>query len=360
MRYDIGFNQLVNFSLCLRNLRIPRFGLALLLLFGLISVSLADEEEEAPPLPEPIREALQVASDAIIAERNPLSAPYVIYAWQFHQDNWGTPAMGAEYGSFGIDNCVSAIPTMQKRSDVVFGWNFTIADMSCNVYYARVSSDRAHAVLCDEVAVSPNASPARGAGLAQVNLLVTVDRICGNVLEEIVATPEGEELPEDSARRQVAESIRQQRVQEGRAEPDDESSSDDNRSSDNQSSNNQPSNNQPTNNQPSPNQPRTNPDDTGSDDTNKPKCRGTRTQLGTRLTSQEPLGGAGDYRVERTTDEKGCVTIQVSHNTNPSDRGIEIIADPDCLKENVDDDMLKQFAASGTSPEYGDVFKMDC
>ncbi len=195
MRRTFRKNEVARFGFSPRGIQFSRFCLIALLLCGLCAVSLADEGQEEPPISDAVLEGLQVALEAINVERNSRYAPLTIFRWLYHQDSWGTQAMYEEYGSFGIDNCLSAVPTMQKRSDILFGWKFTIADMSCDVYQARVSFDRKHSVICDEMSVSPNLSTTTSVGLAQIELFKTVRDICEPVVVEPEEAPADEEQP---------------------------------------------------------------------------------------------------------------------------------------------------------------------
>ena len=354
MRSRCRIKESVGFSCGPRGMRLPLICLLALLLVGICAVSIADEGEDPPALPERVREGLQVASEAIIAARNPLSAPFAIFAYQFHQDNWGTPAMGQEYGSFGIDNCVSAVPLMRKRSEVVLGWNFTIADMSCNVYYARVSLDRAQSALCDDVALSPNLSPDRGAAAGAIELLRSVQSICGNIFVEADAQEAGPEATPGDEMGEMGEM--------GEMQPTPDASS--GRRSTRLRNINldgttdggntiQPVVSQPTAEPTSvpPNEPESNTEET------KPRC--PLHQVGW---NQKDTGmGSGSYTVETTTDANGCVTKTVAYTggENPNPSVITVIGDEDCFKSDADE-ILMQSGDDRDGSNLSDVLKRDC
>ena len=80
--------------------------------------------------------------------------------WRYYEDNWSNNATLQLYGSYGIDNCITEIPVHLKRSDILFGWTFSLLDLSGREYQARVSYDLAESVICDEVRVPPQYAPA--------------------------------------------------------------------------------------------------------------------------------------------------------------------------------------------------------
>ncbi len=75
--------------------------------------------------------------------------------WRYYEDDWSSPGSYQLYGSFGIENCKLDVPVAQKRRDILFGWTFTIMDVSGKEYQARVSYDFEYAILCDEAHVPP-------------------------------------------------------------------------------------------------------------------------------------------------------------------------------------------------------------
>ena len=337
-----------------RGMRLLRLFLLALLLVGLCAVSIAQDAMEAPALPERVRDGLQVASEAIMAERSALSAPFVIYGYRFHQDNWGTPAMAQEYGTLGIDNCVSNVPLMRKRSEIVLGWNFTIADMSCNVYYARVSLDRSQSALCDEVALSPNLSPEGGAAAGAIELLRDVQSICGNIFVE--ATP-GDEMGKMDEMDEMGKMDEMDEMGEMQPTPDTSSGRRSTRVRNiNLGGSDGVNTIQPVVSQPTavpPNEPETNTDDT------KPRC--PQHQVG--WNSRNMGMGSGNYKVVTTTDANGCVTKTVRYtggaNTDSPghDLAIRVVGDEDCLNSDVDN-MLMQSGEDGST--LGDVLMVDC
>lgn len=137
------------------------------LVFGVVTISFAQEEDISTS--DPVQRALAVAKDTLEeAEGKPLN----VIKWAFYQDDWSTRASWEKFGAFGIDNCASEILLFQKRSDVRFGWTFTLTDVSRNSYQVRVSFDLEDAVLCDEVAPAPQAPAATtdGGGSTEVDL----------------------------------------------------------------------------------------------------------------------------------------------------------------------------------------------
>lgn len=125
------------------------------LVLSTVSISFAQEEVDISSS-DPVQRALVVATDTV--EESTGSAIAVV-KWAFYQDNWSTEAAWQQYGSFGIDNCASDILLFQKRSDVIFGWTFTLTDASGDRYAVRVSFDLKESVVCDEVAPAPVAEP---------------------------------------------------------------------------------------------------------------------------------------------------------------------------------------------------------
>ena len=127
--------------------------LTILLLLIVGSMPLAqDETEEEAVTGDPVMLGLAVAREIVEEERE---APLTIVRWRYYEDNWSIESTWQLYGSFGIDNCVAEIPILLKRGTVLFGWTFSILDVSGNEYQARVSYDLAESVICDEVHVPP-------------------------------------------------------------------------------------------------------------------------------------------------------------------------------------------------------------
>lgn len=127
--------------------------LAALTLLSVNSLALTQDESEAGrPTGDPLMLALAVARE-VVEEAN--DGRLNVIRWLYYEDDWSSVDSLQLYGSFGIDNCVDEAPMMQKRQDIMFGWTFTITDISGRKYQARVSYDLAEAALCDEVLVPP-------------------------------------------------------------------------------------------------------------------------------------------------------------------------------------------------------------
>ena len=108
---------------------------------------------------DPVMMALDIAKEIVEEEHG---APLKLVRWRYYEDNWSAVASAQQYGSFGIDNCVAAVPISEKRTDILFGWTFSLLDRSGKEYQARVSYDLNESLICDEVQV-----PARYGGAAQ-------------------------------------------------------------------------------------------------------------------------------------------------------------------------------------------------
>ena len=137
-----------------------RLAAILLTLFILIlsTLTLAQDDSEADDnLGNPIMLGLAVARETVEEERG---KPLILVRWRFYEDNWSDNATLQLYGSFGIDNCIAEIPVQLKRTDILFGWTFSLLDVSGREYQARVSYDLAESVICDEVHVPPQYAPA--------------------------------------------------------------------------------------------------------------------------------------------------------------------------------------------------------
>ena len=120
-----------------------------------------------------VQTALQIAIDLIEEARE---SRLTMVQWRFYEDDWSSPGSYQLYGSFGIDNCSADVPISQKRQDIMFGWTFTIQDISGKQYQARVSYDFNDSALCDEAHVPPayastvpeaTAEPERQAAVAE-------------------------------------------------------------------------------------------------------------------------------------------------------------------------------------------------
>jgi len=121
------------------------------LLVFVVSVPFAQEENDVSNS-DPVQRALVVAEEAIEElEGKDIS----IVNWDFYQDDWSTQASWQQYGTYGIDNCVSAILLFDKRPEIGFGWTFNITDISGDRYQARVSFDLNSSAVCDEAAPPP-------------------------------------------------------------------------------------------------------------------------------------------------------------------------------------------------------------
>ena len=128
-----------------------------LLLLTVGSMPLAqDENDEETVSGDPVMLGLAVAREIIEEERD---KPLLIVRWRYYEDNWSIESSWQLYGSFGIDNCVAEIPILLKRGSVLFGWTFSILDVSGKEYQARVSYDLAESVICDDVHVPPLYAP---------------------------------------------------------------------------------------------------------------------------------------------------------------------------------------------------------
>ena len=99
-----------------------------------------------------VQTSLQIARELIEEERGSRLA---MVRWRYYEDDWSSPGSFQLYGSFGIDNCAVDVPIGQKREHILFGWTFSILDMSGKEYQARVSYDFNDSILCDEVRVPP-------------------------------------------------------------------------------------------------------------------------------------------------------------------------------------------------------------
>lgn len=145
--------------------RVAAFLLALIFLCC-SALSLAQDDTEADDdSGDPVMLGLAVAKEIVEEERG---AALTIIRWRFYEDNWSSSATLQLYGSYGIDNCIAEIPVLLQRSDILFGWTFSILDVSGKEYQARVSYDLAESVICDEVRVPPQYGGAvsRAAGSA--------------------------------------------------------------------------------------------------------------------------------------------------------------------------------------------------
>ena len=99
-----------------------------------------------------VQTSLQIARELIEEERE---SRLTMVSWRYYEDDWSSPGSYQLYGSFGIDNCSTDVPIGQKRQGILFGWTFTIMDMSGKEYQARVSYDFQDSILCDEAQVPP-------------------------------------------------------------------------------------------------------------------------------------------------------------------------------------------------------------
>lgn len=129
--------------------------LALLLLLTLLPTALLGaraQTDDRSASTSPLQQALQVARDLMEEE---LGRPMNLARWRFYEDNWGSAESFHLYGSYGIDNCTDSVPVMQKRSKLLFGYTFSIQDVSGRELQARVSYNLVDAILCDEVIVPP-------------------------------------------------------------------------------------------------------------------------------------------------------------------------------------------------------------
>ncbi len=135
-----------------------RFFLCILFLLGLVSLSLAQDANYT-------QQGLQIARDLVEEERE---SPLRISRWRYFQDDWSTQAHWQQYGAFGIDSCVAEVIPAEKR-DILFGWTFTITDVSGKSWQVRVSFDLLTAVLCDEViTTAPADNPAASSAPVEI------------------------------------------------------------------------------------------------------------------------------------------------------------------------------------------------
>ncbi len=132
---------------------------ALLLVLALLGLSPLALAQDDSPSRDPVMLALDIARDIVEAERD---KPLKLVRWRYYEDDWSHVGSHSQYGSFGIDNCVDAVPVAQKRSDILFGWTISLLDRSGKEYQARVTYDLQESVLCDETQV-----PARYGGAAR-------------------------------------------------------------------------------------------------------------------------------------------------------------------------------------------------
>lgn len=115
-------------------------------------VSAQAQTDDRSESSSPLQRALQVARDLVEEEHG---SPLTVVRWRFYEDNWSSQGSYQLYGSFGIDNCADAVPIVQKRGDILFGYTFTIRDVSGREYQARVGYNLVDSILCDEVFVPP-------------------------------------------------------------------------------------------------------------------------------------------------------------------------------------------------------------
>ena len=137
-----------------------RLAAFLLTLFILIfsALTFAQDEADADDISvDPVMLGFNIARETVEEERG---TPLRLVRWRYYEDNWSNNATFQLYGSFGIDNCITEIPIHLKRSDILFGWTFSLLDLSGREYQARVSYDLAEFVICDEVHVPPQFAPA--------------------------------------------------------------------------------------------------------------------------------------------------------------------------------------------------------
>ena len=139
---------------------IRRLAAFLLTLFILVfsTMTLAQDDADADDISgDPVMLGFAIARETVEEERG---EPLRLVRWRYYEDNWSNNATFQLYGSFGIDNCIAEIPIHLKRSDILFGWTFSLLDLSGREYQARVSYDLAESVNCDEVRVPPQFAPA--------------------------------------------------------------------------------------------------------------------------------------------------------------------------------------------------------
>lgn len=137
--------------------RLATFLLTLfILVFGTLTFAQDDTEAEDNS-PDPVMLGFAVARETVEEERG---EPLRLVRWRYYEDNWSNDATLQQYGSFGIENCIAEIPVHVKRTDILFGWTFSLLDVSGKEYQARVSYDLAESVICDEVHVPPQFAPA--------------------------------------------------------------------------------------------------------------------------------------------------------------------------------------------------------
>ncbi len=128
----------------------------LLLALLIISASGLRQVDAQAPAGNPLTLGLSIAKDAVNEVRD---LPMTLLSWKYYEDNWSSTSSWQLYGAFGIDSCVAAVPHPQKRNDILFGWTFTLLDVSGKEYQVRVSYDLAEFVICDEVHVPPQFAP---------------------------------------------------------------------------------------------------------------------------------------------------------------------------------------------------------
>ena len=86
-----------------------------------------DDSQASSPTGDPLMQGLSVAR-ALVEETR--SVPLRVIRWRYYEDNWSSLLSWQQYGSFGIDNCVAEVPIPLKRRDILFGWTFSITDVS--------------------------------------------------------------------------------------------------------------------------------------------------------------------------------------------------------------------------------------
>ena len=135
-----------------------RFFLCILFLLSLISAALAQDANYT-------QQGLQIARDLVEEE---IGSSLRITRWRYFQDDWSTQASWQQFGSFGIDSCVAEVIPAEKR-DILFGWTFTLTDVSGKSWQVRVSFDLLTAVLCDEViTTAPADNPAAASAPVEI------------------------------------------------------------------------------------------------------------------------------------------------------------------------------------------------
>ncbi len=136
-----------------------RFWLALLaLVLPLLAASLvmAQEDSGAVAVQNPMMQAMGIARELV---EDDIGYRMRLRRWRFYEDTWNSEASGRMYGSWGIDNCTAAIPIMEKRGDVIYGWTFIFTETSGDEHQARVSFDLQHSAICDRVQIPPQYAP---------------------------------------------------------------------------------------------------------------------------------------------------------------------------------------------------------